>query len=57
MNELLDKVAQNWGLEDPMTVEVFRMAERGETIDTIAELIDLVNGSRATDWGFDEVEG
>jgi len=54
VNEILDAIATNWGLEDPHTVEAFNMAERGETAETIAEYRALVDGARAEDnFGFD----
>ena len=54
MNELLDAIAMSWGLEDPDTIEAFNMAERGETVEAIAEYKALVDGARENDWyGFD----
>ena len=48
VNEILDAIATNWGLEDPNTVEAFNMAE------TIAAFRALVDGAHAEDdFGFD----
>lgn len=54
MENLLDQIAHAWGLEDPNTIEAFRMAERGETVETVEEFKKLVEGMWENDcFGFD----
>lgn len=54
MEELLNEIARTWGLEDPNTVEAFNMAERGETVETVKEFKELVEGMWENDcFGFD----
>lgn len=54
MEELLNEIACAWGLEDEDTIEAFNMAERGETVETVREFKELVEGMRENEWfGFD----
>ena len=54
MEELLNEIARTWGLEVEETVEAFRMAERGESVETIKEYKRLVEGMWENDcFGFD----
>jgi len=54
MEELLNEIARTWGLEVEETIEAFRMAERGESVETIKEYKRLVEGMWENDcFGFD----
>ncbi len=54
MNELLDTIARTWGLEDQNTIEVFNMADRGESVETVMEYKKLVEGMwENNNFGFD----
>jgi len=54
MENLLGQIAHAWGLENPDTIEAFRMAERGETVETVEEFKKLVEGMWENDcFGFD----
>lgn len=54
MEELLNEIARTWGLEVEETIEAFRMAERGESAETIKEYKRLVEGMWENDnFGFD----
>ena len=55
VEEILNMVATQWGLEDEGTVEMFRMAERGATAEEMMEYKTLREGAMTEEWfGFDE---
>lgn len=55
INELLNKAGREWGLEDCCTVELYLMNRNGSTYEMMLTYYNLVNDSRAEDWGFEEI--
>lgn len=54
MEQVLDMIVSDWGMEDQWTIELFKMAEWGALPEDLAELHDMVNRCRAEDWfGFE----
>lgn len=45
--EMKDYVVCNWGLEDPFTIELFQMDERGENESSMWAFIQQVEGMMA----------
>lgn len=50
--DLLEKAGKSWGLEDPSTVEIYKMNENGETYAVMLRFYNLVNASMVEDFGF-----
>lgn len=54
INELLNEVVTSRGMEDELTIELFRMKDRGESYEMIKEYKKLYEGAEKEDWfGFD----
>ena len=54
MKEYQDYAIRTWGFEDPSTIELFQMIERGEPETIIQQFIELVDGMIAEDYfGFE----
>lgn len=45
--EMKDYAVRNWGLEDPFTIELFQMDERGENESSMWAFIQMVEGMMA----------
>lgn len=50
--EMMDYTISNWGFEDWRTIELFRMEERGESNETMAYFIKIMDGP-LDDFGFE----
>lgn len=51
---LLNEVVTNRGFEDALTIELFRMKERGESYAMMVEYKNLYEGAESEDWfGFE----
>lgn len=52
--ELLDEVGHDRGLEDDLTIELYRMKERGETYATMLDYRHTYENAEANEWfGFE----
>ena len=52
--ELLDEVGHDRGLEDDLTIELYRMKERGETYATMLDYKRTYENAEANEWfGFE----
>ena len=52
--ELLDEVGHDRGLEDDLTIELYRMNERGETYATMLDYKRTYENAEANEWfGFE----